>query len=133
MSEQKEAWETPKSRGRRGNKRQPPARNDAEGKYLQDARSTRIVEGLTVDKLLNEFIAMEKRFGNTECARQVAAILRKRDWSISEAICIGTGSFSVDWEHRYRSLWQLVLFMTVLGLGMFAQVVLSRYCRLIIL
>lgn len=56
---------------------------------------------------------MEKRWARTECSAHVQRIMRKRKWNIGSAVCIGIGSFSIDWEHRYRSLWQLVLFMDV--------------------
>jgi hypothetical protein len=34
---------------------------------------------------------------------------------MKEAVCIGIGSLSADWEHRWRSMWQLVLFVEVVG------------------
>lgn len=59
---------------------------------------------------------MERKWTSTSCARTLSRMLSLRSWSVASAICIGIGSFSLDWEHRYRSLWQLVLFRAVLRL-----------------
>ncbi|PVH94866.1 hypothetical protein DM02DRAFT_618290 [Periconia macrospinosa] len=83
---------------------------------LQDARPQKVVNGLTVEKLVDEFRDMEKRWKKTSCARNLDKMLSLKDWSVRNAVCIGIGSFSLDWEHRYRSLWQLVLFTAVAGI-----------------
>ncbi|KAF2184099.1 hypothetical protein K469DRAFT_580765 [Zopfia rhizophila CBS 207.26] len=79
-------------------------------------RPTKLVCGLTVPKLLDEFKKLEARFQETLCAKQMDEILGKRKIGVKEAVCFGVGSFSVDWEHRNRSLWQLVLFRAVVKL-----------------
>lgn len=81
-----------------------------------NARPTRTVTGLTEEKLLSELTAMEQKWKTTSCAKNVSRMLSLRDWTVKEAVCIGVGSFSIDWEHRYRSLWQLVLFRAVVGI-----------------
>ncbi|CAN9197890.1 unnamed protein product [Alternaria alternata] len=107
------------------------------GKKEIDAGSlpTRTVEGLTAEKLLEDFRTLQDRWGDTLLAKQVKEILEKSGgdsgWGVEEAACIGIGSFSRDWEHRWRSLWQLVLFVAVVErlkddnkdtkLGCFAQ------------
>lgn len=134
MVETERPWEQPKAKGRRVKRRQVQASDgwtvvthasghsrgsggNGEKMVLQEARPSRVVEGLTVATLIDEFGKCEKRWRDTECAKQVEAIFARRKWDIQEAICIGIGSFSVDWEHRYRSMWQLVLFMAVVELG----------------
>lgn len=77
------------------------------------SRPTRTVDGLTAEKLANEFKDMEKRWQKTSCAKNLDKMLRLGDWTVNEAVCIGIGSFSLDWEHQWRSMWQLVLFMAV--------------------
>ncbi|KAF2646318.1 hypothetical protein P280DRAFT_475225 [Massarina eburnea CBS 473.64] len=84
-----------------------------EAEQLRDARPTRTVNGLTVEKLAGEFKKMEKQWRGSACAKNLEKTLSLRDWTVKEAVCIGIGSFSLDWDHRYRSLWQLVLFMAV--------------------
>jgi hypothetical protein len=90
--------------------------HDASIKKAKDVRPTRIVPGLTVEKLVAELKDMEKRWRRSSCARTLENMMRLRDWRVDKAACIGIGSFSLDWEHRYRSLWQLVLFMDVVKL-----------------
>jgi len=93
---------------------------DGKGKEA-DAGSlpTKIVEGLTAEKLLDDFRLLQERWEDTLLAKQVQAIVEKRSadskWDVEEAVCIGIGSFSRDWAHRWRSLWQLVLFVDVVG------------------
>ncbi|RYN55860.1 hypothetical protein AA0120_g9819 [Alternaria tenuissima] len=107
------------------------------GKKEIDAGSlpTRTVEGLTAEKLLEDFRTLQDRWEDTLLAKQVKEILEKSGgdsgWGVEEAACIGIGSFSRDWAHRWRSLWQLVLFIAVVErlkddnkdtkLGCFAQ------------
>ncbi|KAI4627947.1 hypothetical protein J4E80_002082 [Alternaria sp. BMP 0032] len=94
---------------------------DGNGKKEADAGSlpTRIVEGLTAEKLLDDFRLLQERWEDTLLAKQVKEIVEKRSadgkWGVEEAVCIGIGSFSRDWAHRWRSLWQLVLFVDVVG------------------
>ncbi|KAF2124299.1 hypothetical protein P153DRAFT_390849 [Dothidotthia symphoricarpi CBS 119687] len=83
--------------------------------YMNSFMPTRTVEGLTSEKLLEDFKKLEDRWTETTCAKQIKAILDRREWDIGVAVCIGIGSFSLDWHHRHRSLWQLVLFMDVVG------------------
>jgi hypothetical protein len=75
------------------------------------------VEGLTAEKMLEDFRTLQERWEDTLLAQQVKEILEKRGgdggWGVENAVCIGIGSFSRDWAHRWRSLWQLVLFVDV--------------------
>ncbi|KAF2439101.1 hypothetical protein P171DRAFT_131722 [Karstenula rhodostoma CBS 690.94] len=89
------------------------ANDSAQTSQLQTARPTRTVNGLTEEKLLDELHTMERKWVKTSCAKNLARMLGLRDWTVREAVCIGIGSFSIDWDHRYRSLWQLVLFRAV--------------------
>jgi hypothetical protein len=94
--------------------------NDKGGKET-DAGSlpSRTVEGLTAEKLLEDFRTLQERWDDTLLAQQVREIVEKRNaaskWGVEEAVCIGIGSFSRDWAHRWRSLWQLVLFVDVVN------------------
>ncbi|KAF1970714.1 hypothetical protein BU23DRAFT_473430 [Bimuria novae-zelandiae CBS 107.79] len=83
---------------------------------LQNARPTRTVNGLTEENLLDALDLMERKWEKTSCAKNLHHMLSLRDWTVKEVVCIGIGSFSVDWDHRYRSLWQLVLFRAVVKL-----------------
>jgi hypothetical protein len=122
MADTEETWETPKAKGWRLKKKAHAGHsNGVTGeKQLQDARParpTRLVEGITVQKLVQEYVDMEKKWNGTECAKRLERLLSKKEWDVKEAVGIGVGSFSLDWEHRYRSLWQLVLFANVRRLG----------------
>jgi hypothetical protein len=93
----------------------------------RDARPTRIVDGLTAEKLANEFKDMTKQWQKSSCARNLDKMLRLRDWTVNQAICIGIGSFSLDWEHRWRSMWQLVLFMAVVKVCKYTTILWPSY------
>ena len=73
------------------------------------------VQGLTAEKLLLDFENRTEKWKTTTCALQLESVLGKREWGVESAVCIGIGSFSRDWEHRHRAMWQLVLFMAVLA------------------
>jgi hypothetical protein len=84
----------------------------------QDNKNTgslpeKIVSGLTTEKLLEEFRTLQERWEGTSLARQVEGLIGEREWCVEQAVCVGIGSFSRDWAHRWRSLWQLVLFVAV--------------------
>jgi hypothetical protein len=72
-----------------------------------------LVQGLTAEKLLLDFENRTEKWKTTACAQQLGSLLGKREWGVETAVCIGIGSFSRDWEHRHRAMWQLVLFMAV--------------------
>lgn len=74
---------------------------------------SQIVKNLTLDKLLDDFDKLRNRWDGTAVARQIDELAKKQEWHVETAVCIGIGSFSRDWEHRWRSLWQLVLFLDV--------------------
>lgn len=74
---------------------------------------TDIVEGLTAEKLIEDFKRLQSQWRETSLAKQIEDLLVKRTWDVQEAVCVGIGSFSLDWSHRHRSMWQLVLFMAV--------------------
>jgi hypothetical protein len=100
----------------------------------QDAGSfpTQVVDGLTVEKLKEDFGKLQERWEEAALARQIEEIFRKRRWDVRQALCIGVGSFSRDWAHRWRSLWQLVLFVGVVEqckLGCFTRMVASALPR----
>jgi hypothetical protein len=133
------AWEEPKGKGRRVKRRQVQAsdgwtvvthtesgRAKQNEEILEGSRPRALVPGLTVDKLGLEFRELEKRFRDTACARLLKGMLECRiivgeeqdnDEGVENAVCIGIGSFSIDWEHRWRALWQLVLFLFVVKEG----------------
>jgi len=71
----------------------------------------RTVQDLTAEKLLAEFEVLWGRWGDVAVARQMRELLGKRKRKLDKAVCIGIGSFARDWEQRWRSLWQLVLFV----------------------
>ncbi|KAF5848183.1 hypothetical protein GGP41_005555 [Bipolaris sorokiniana] len=79
------------------------------------ALPTQIVKDLTAEKLLGDFKTLQERWEDTALAAQVNRVIEGREWGVEEAVCIGIGSFSRDWAHRWRSLWQLVLFKHVVG------------------
>jgi hypothetical protein len=71
---------------------------------------TSTVKDLTAAKLTAEFETLQNRWKEAGIARQLDDL---EYGELKEAVCIGIGSFSRDWEHRWRSLWQLVLFVHV--------------------
>lgn len=76
---------------------------------------TDLVNGLTAEKLLQDFNNRTEKWETTACAQHLRSVLKKREWGVESAVCIGIGSFSRDWEHRHRAMWQLVLFMSVVS------------------
>ncbi|KAF2004106.1 hypothetical protein P154DRAFT_66528 [Amniculicola lignicola CBS 123094] len=115
-----DVWEVPKAKNWRVKRR--TAGQDAASRNLDCSsgaitRPKRVVEGLTVEKLAAEFGKMRRRFKSSECAKGVGRVLKRRDWRgrVDKAVCIGIGSLSTDWENRWRSMWQLVLFEWVVG------------------
>ena len=81
----------------------------------------RTVFGMTPESLLADFKKLQQRWVDTACAEHVARLLADKTWDVTDAVCIGIGSFSRDWEHRHRALWQLVLFLDVVSKGMFGS------------
>lgn len=73
--------------------------------------SSQVVQNLTMSKLQEQVEMMHAQYKGSSVAKQVSEVMGKNSHQIKEAVCIGIGSFSRDWEHRYRSLWQLVLFI----------------------
>ncbi|KAL5118738.1 hypothetical protein ACEQ8H_003415 [Pleosporales sp. CAS-2024a] len=72
------------------------------------------VQDLTADKLVHEYERLREKWKDASVAKQMQDVFggkkRKRS-KVKDALCIGIGSFSRDWQHRWRSLWQLVLFL----------------------
>jgi hypothetical protein len=75
---------------------------------------SKTVHGLTADRLHSELKNLQERWRDTTVAKQVEELVTKKKWGMKEALCIGIGSFSRDWENRHRSMWQLILFMDVI-------------------
>ncbi|KAF2271521.1 uncharacterized protein EI97DRAFT_350161, partial [Westerdykella ornata] len=75
----------------------------------------RTLPGLTVQKLCADSSTMERQFRDTGYARRLYAILQRGTWDIDTAVCVGIGSFSAEWQNRWRSMWQLVLFLGVVA------------------
>lgn len=82
---------------------------------ITDGLPNKNVTGLTAENLLSDFKKLQERWEDTALAKQIEQTSRNRMWNIHKAICIGIGSFSRDWQHRHRSMWQLVLFLAVIS------------------
>lgn len=90
--------------------------DEKEPKKEAGSLAPQIVKDLTAEKLAAEFKMLQERWEDTVLAAQVREIIQgQKEWDVKEAVCIGIGSFSRDWAHRWRSLWQLVLFIDVVG------------------
>lgn len=101
---------------------------EREKKKIAGQLPGQIVKNLTLDKLIEDFRKLQDRWEGTAVSQQIDELAKKQEWHIETAVCIGIGSFSRDWEHRWRSLWQLVLFLDVVkqggkesGVKMYAQ------------
>lgn len=94
-----------------GKKKGRGGRNNAQAGSMP----TDIVQGLTAEKLLQDFQNRTEKWKTTSCAKHLENVLAKGEKKLIEAVCIGIGSFSRDWEHRHRAMWQLVLFMGVVS------------------
>ena len=81
------------------------------------ARPRGIVLGMTVPRLRQEYRDFEERWRGSGCRNVLVGMLKGREWGIREAVCLGVGSLSVDWENRGRGMWQVVLFVDVVGIG----------------
>ena len=89
---------------------------DEKGSRQEVGSLPQIVKDLTAEKLAADFKLLQERWADTALAAQITEIIgEEKDWGVKEAVCIGIGSFSRDWAHRWRSLWQLVLFVDVVG------------------
>ncbi|KAF3053038.1 hypothetical protein E8E11_011438 [Didymella keratinophila] len=94
-----------------GKKKGKSGRNNAQaGSMPAD-----IVQGLTAEKLFQDFQNRTEKWKTTACAKHLEDVLARAGKKLTEAVCIGIGSFSRDWEHRHRAMWQLVLFMGVVS------------------
>jgi hypothetical protein len=82
-------------------------------KKVAGAMPSQTVKDLTAEKLMAEFEKLQGRWVDSAVARQVKELVSKKTRDVDTAACIGVGSFSRDWEHRWRSVWQLVLFVDV--------------------
>lgn len=94
-----------------GKKKGRSGRNNAQAGFMP----TETVQGLTAETLLQDFQNRTEKWKTTACAKHLEDVLVRGEKNLSEAICIGIGSFSRDWEHRHRAMWQLVLFMGVVS------------------
>ena len=94
-----------------GKKKGQGGRNNAQAGSMP----TDIVQGLTAEKLLQDFQNRTRKWETTACAKHLVDVLAKTEKNVTDAVCIGIGSFSRDWEHRHRAMWQLVLFMGVVS------------------
>lgn len=90
------------------------------------AMPTQTVKDLTPEKLLRDFMLLQERWEDTALAAQVKELIQGKQWGVRSAVCIGIGSFSRDWAHRWRSIWQLVLFVDVVRLRRFPKLPFSR-------
>lgn len=93
---------------------------------------TDLVQGLTAEKLLQDFNNRAEKWKTTSCAQQLESVLVKRECGVESAVCIGIGSFSRDWEHRHRAMWQLVLFISVVSQCTFLSIAHAMACSLTI-
>ncbi|KAF2733770.1 hypothetical protein EJ04DRAFT_438379 [Polyplosphaeria fusca] len=88
--------------------------SSGEGVALDGVRARGTVQGLTVEMLMHDLRQRRERWRDTECARGLEGAMGQRSWDVGEAVCIGIGSFSLDWEHRHRAMWQLVMLLEVI-------------------
>lgn len=75
---------------------------------------------LTLPALQRDYTTKLKSWKSSTCRRQLLSILNRGrpdgGWGIQRAICLGSGSFSREnLECRRRSLWQIVVFVDVVG------------------
>lgn len=91
-------------------------KKDKNGLGISGQMPVNIVEGMTVEKLSLEFKNLQEKWDDSTVARQIERILKEKEMNgkVNQAVCIGIGSFSRDWTHRWRSMWQLVLFHFVI-------------------
>lgn len=87
------------------------------GMQVAGQMPSQTVQGMTAEKLQGEFETLREKWADSDVGRQLRSLLREQDLMsvVREAVCIGIGSFSRDWEHRWRSMWQLVLFIDVVA------------------
>ena len=77
---------------------------------------------LTVQKLLDEHTRCKQQWAECEARRWLQQLLvrqvAERGWSLNKAVCVALGSPSLSWANRLRSVWQLVMFMDLVDMGM---------------
>jgi hypothetical protein len=95
------------------NMREKGKKGKEKEKEVAGAVPMRNVEGLTSAKLKEEFENLQEKWEGTAVSTQIATFMASRTWDVNDAVCIGIGSFARDWENRWRSMWQLVLFVAV--------------------
>lgn len=89
------------------------AKSHGKNEELASSQPPPVVEGLSPEKLLGNLEKLQEQWNESAVAHQVRDLLGSRQSNVTEAVCIGIGSFSRDWEHRHRSMWQLVLFLDI--------------------
>lgn len=78
-----------------------------------------VIEGLTLDKLVQEYEKLRKVWLGTACRKELLAILKRAEpddgWKVDTAIALALGNFSLDYDYlvRQRSLWQLIAFVDI--------------------
>ncbi|KAH7115798.1 hypothetical protein B0J11DRAFT_538473 [Dendryphion nanum] len=88
-------------------------RKHVSANLLAHARPTEIVQGLNATKLVQDFNMILTKWRTSKCAVSMQQMLESQAWHVEGAVCIGIGSFSLDWENRHRALWQLALFVDI--------------------
>jgi hypothetical protein len=87
-----------------------------------DSSLPSVDRSLTVQKLLDEHNRCKKQWVDSEARRWLQQLLARQmaeaGWSLNKAVCVALGSPSLSWANRFRSVWQLVLFMDLVDMGM---------------
>ncbi|TKA67875.1 hypothetical protein B0A49_07251 [Cryomyces minteri] len=74
-----------------------------------------ILPGLTLERLQSDYDRARVQWQDGECHTRLTEILSRTTWDVEHAVCLGVGSFSVDTQNRWRSLWQLVAFTSIVS------------------
>ncbi|KAK5018517.1 hypothetical protein LTR16_002294 [Cryomyces antarcticus] len=88
-------------------------RNRSERETPTGVRS--ILPDLTLGRLKSDYDRARAQWQDGECHTRLTGILSKMTRDVEHAVCLGVGSFSVDTQNRWRSLWQLVAFTSIVS------------------
>lgn len=86
----------------------------------QVAKLPPVQPGLSVEKLRSEFDRFGEKWRASECRKRVIGRIgrglngsEKKRTEIRKGVAVALGSLSLDWQNRFNSLWQLVVFKDI--------------------
>ncbi|KAK4998180.1 hypothetical protein LTR66_002556 [Elasticomyces elasticus] len=75
------------------------------------------IKDLTLAQIQRDYRGIRKQFEQSACWSKLRSLINlrrpERGWEIDTAVCLACSSVCFDWQRRWRSLWQLVVFTCI--------------------